>query len=129
MFHYRRVFISDSCNHFTRQDPSYGQRLTYAHAGNSKRWILMAPLAFLKEKHKQWISHALPPMFMLHTHTQPGFLKHGMEWNGAPFFRLKVYTSPSTSTMLVTMDSMDHITAGSNPAVRRVACLARKGFK
>ena len=89
-------------------------------------------ISVLERKHKQWISHALPPMFMLHTHTQPGFLKHGMEWNGmngAPFFRLKVYTSPSTSTMLVTMHSMDHITAGSNPAVRRVARLARKGFK
>ena len=49
-------------------------------------------ISVLERKHKQWISHALPPMFMLHTHTQPGFLKHGMEWG--TFFQAESIYQP-----------------------------------
>ena len=69
-------------------------------------------------------------MFMLHTHTQPGSLKHGMEWNGmewGTFFQAESIYQPKYQHHFPV--TMDHITAGSNPAVRRVARLARKGFK
>ena len=124
MFHYRRVFISaHSCAHFAREDPSYGQRLTYAIMPLPATAKAMDPshgTIDIPKRKTETVDFPCcsPNVYATLCYTTRFFETwNGMNGLGHLIFRL-------------TTDIRDITPAGHHPAaVRRAARLARKGFK